>query len=88
MELLEGAPLTDYAAIRSITSRDPEEVLVGALNTWFGSVVACETFHADVHAGRCLLVVGAGGGCCNGGVEPHVCTVECIGKRCTEERKK
>ena len=52
MEQLEGVPLTDYNAIRSITTRDPEEVLIGALNTWFGSVVACETFHADLHAGN------------------------------------
>ncbi len=47
-----GVPLTDYAAIRSVTAKDPELVLVGALNTWFSSVYGCETFHADVHAGE------------------------------------
>lgn len=55
MEMLKGVPLTDLAAIRSITHADPETVLVNALNTWFGSVVGCETFHADVHAGTLLL---------------------------------
>lgn len=55
MEKLEGVPLTDYEAIKSVTNRNPEDVLVGALNTWFGSVVACETFHADVHAGADVL---------------------------------
>lgn len=56
-----GVPLTDYAAIRSVTSRDPEMVLVGALNTWFSSVIGCETFHADVHAGVMVPVPEAHG---------------------------
>ncbi|GFH21519.1 ABC1 domain-containing protein, partial [Haematococcus lacustris] len=59
MERLVGAPLVDYAAIRSITSKDPEAVLVSALNTWFASVMGADTFHADVHAGN-LLVLGDG----------------------------
>lgn len=52
MERLHGVALTDLAAIRSISSADPEETLITALNTWFGSVLGCETFHADVHAGQ------------------------------------
>ena len=37
MDRLHGVPLTDLAAIRAITAaRDPEEILIGALNTWFG----------------------------------------------------
>ena len=51
MERLEGVPLTDLAAIRTATGADPETVLINALNTWFGSLLACPTFHADVHAG-------------------------------------
>ena len=51
MERLKGVPLTDLAAIRRVTSADPEGVLINALNVWFGSVLACETFHADMHAG-------------------------------------
>ena len=54
MERLRGVPLTDLAAIRSITSADPELVLVNALNAWFGSVLAADTFHADMHAGASL----------------------------------
>lgn len=57
MERLHGVPLTDLAAIRSITSADPEQTLITALNTWFGSVLGCETFHADVHAGALCLEV-------------------------------
>ena len=53
MERLHGVPLTDLTSIRSMT-RDPEQTLITALNTWFGSVLGCETFHADVHAGAAL----------------------------------
>jgi hypothetical protein len=57
MERLSGVPLTDLAAIRAVTSKDPEGVLISALNTWFASVLGADTFHADVHAGgsRCYL---------------------------------
>lgn len=51
MEQLSGVPLTDLNSIRSITSKDPETVLINALNTWFASVLGADTFHADVHAG-------------------------------------
>ena len=50
MERLRGVPLTDLAAIQRVTDVDPESILVNALNTWFGSVLACETFHADMCA--------------------------------------
>ncbi|MEW5308611.1 MAG: hypothetical protein WDW38_000556 [Sanguina aurantia] len=56
MERLVGVALTDYSAIRGITARDPEAVLIGALNTWFASVLGAETFHADVHAGNLLVL--------------------------------
>jgi aarF domain-containing kinase len=51
MERLSGVPLTDLASIRAVTSKDPESVLISALNTWFASVLGADTFHADVHAG-------------------------------------
>ena len=74
-----GVPLTDLAAIRSVTTREPELVLISALNTWFSSVLGSETFHADVHAGQSgiarrdsreskdLVRVRRGVGMCNGG---------------------
>lgn len=34
MERLRGSPLTDLDAIRRVTSREPEAVLIAALNTW------------------------------------------------------
>ncbi|KAK9817683.1 hypothetical protein WJX72_000601 [[Myrmecia] bisecta] len=56
MERLHGVPLTDLQSIRSISNANPETTLIAALNTWFGSVLACETFHADVHAGNLLVL--------------------------------
>ncbi|XP_072998205.1 uncharacterized aarF domain-containing protein kinase At5g05200, chloroplastic [Typha latifolia] len=55
MERLYGVPLTDLDSIRSLVP-DPELTLVTALNVWFGSLIACETFHADVHAGNLWLL--------------------------------
>ena len=64
LERLYGSPLTDLNAIRNITGIDAagadaddnaEQILITALNTWFGSVLACESFHADVHAGNLLV---------------------------------
>jgi len=52
MEKLNGVALIDLDAIRGITPVQPENVLIAALNTWFGSVMGAETFHADVHAGK------------------------------------
>ncbi|KAJ6309471.1 hypothetical protein OIU77_015268 [Salix suchowensis] len=51
MERLYGVPLTDLDSISSLVS-SPETSLITALNVWFGSLLACETFHADVHAGN------------------------------------
>ena len=64
LERLYGSPLTDLNAIRDITGIEAagadvddnaERILITALNTWFGSVLACESFHADVHAGNLLV---------------------------------
>ncbi|CAN8298188.1 unnamed protein product [Cochlearia groenlandica] len=55
MERLYGVPLTDLDSIRSLVS-SPENSLITALNVWFGSLLACESFHADVHAGNLWLL--------------------------------
>ncbi|KAJ8764083.1 hypothetical protein K2173_004984 [Erythroxylum novogranatense] len=55
MERLYGVPLTDLDSISSLVS-SPETTLITALNVWFGSLLACETFHADVHAGNLWLL--------------------------------
>lgn len=55
MERLYGVPLTDLNSIRSLVA-NPEKTLITALNVWFGSLLACESFHADVHAGNLLVL--------------------------------
>lgn len=55
MERLYGVPLTDLEAIRSRTP-DPAATLIQALNVWFVSLVACDFFHADLHAGNLLVL--------------------------------
>ncbi|WZZ37799.1 hypothetical protein YC2023_034058 [Brassica napus] len=55
MERLYGVPLTDLDSIRSLVS-SPENSLITALNVWFGSLLSCESFHADVHAGNLWLL--------------------------------
>ncbi|KAL5711469.1 hypothetical protein ACHQM5_021921 [Ranunculus cassubicifolius] len=55
MERLYGVPLTDLESISSLVS-SPETTLITALNVWFGSLLGCETFHADVHAGNLWLL--------------------------------
>lgn len=57
MQRLYGRPLVDLEAVRAYTgSSSPETALVAALNTWMASVVGCESFHADVHAGNLLIL--------------------------------
>ncbi|KAF7148828.1 hypothetical protein RHSIM_Rhsim03G0153700 [Rhododendron simsii] len=55
MERLYGVPLTDLDSISSLVS-SPETSLITALNVWFGSLLACDSFHADVHAGNLWLL--------------------------------
>lgn len=55
MERLYGVPFTDLEHIRQYVA-DPEEALITAMNTWFASLMACEFFHADVHAGNLLVL--------------------------------
>ncbi|KAK4798940.1 hypothetical protein SAY86_024305 [Trapa natans] len=55
MERLYGVPLTDLDSISSLVP-SPETSLITALNVWFGSLLACDTFHADVHAGNLWLL--------------------------------
>lgn len=55
MERLYGVSLTDLDSIRKY-SKDPEQTLVQALNVWFLSLMACDFFHADVHAGNLLVL--------------------------------
>lgn len=55
MERFFGVSLTDIEVLRRYTE-DPAQTLINALNTWFSSLVSCDFFHADVHAGNLMLL--------------------------------
>lgn len=55
MQRLYGVPLTDFEVVKKVSS-DPSQVLITAMNTWFGSLMLCESFHADLHAGNLMLL--------------------------------
>lgn len=55
LERLYGVPLTDLASIRRYC-QDPEQTLITAMHTWFSSLLFCEFFHADVHAGNLMVL--------------------------------
>lgn len=55
MERFHGVPLTDIEVLRQYTD-DPADTLITALNTWFSSLMLCDFFHADVHAGNLMLL--------------------------------
>lgn len=55
MERFYGVPLTDLESIRKYTN-NPELTLITALNTWFASLMLCNFFHADVHAGNLMVL--------------------------------
>lgn len=55
MQRLYGVPLTDFSVVKQY-AKDPSQVLITAMNTWFGSLILCKSFHADLHAGNLMLL--------------------------------
>ena len=55
MQRLYGVPLTDFEVVKQY-AKDPTQVLITAMNTWFGSLMLCKSFHADLHAGNLMLL--------------------------------
>ncbi|MDP9801855.1 ABC1 kinase family protein [Acinetobacter calcoaceticus] len=55
MQRLYGVSLTDFSVVKQYV-KDPSQVLITAMNTWFGSLMLCKSFHADLHAGNLMLL--------------------------------
>lgn len=55
MQRLYGVTLTDFSVVKQY-AKDPSQVLITAMNTWFGSLMLCKSFHADLHAGNLMLL--------------------------------
>ena len=55
MQRLYGVSLTDFDVVKKY-AKDPTQVLITAMNTWFGCLMLCKSFHADLHAGNLMLL--------------------------------
>ena len=55
MSRLRGVSMVDETAMRQYCD-DPAQVMADTLNTWFASLMLCNSFHADLHAGNLMLL--------------------------------
>lgn len=55
MERFFGVSMVDDEAMRQYC-KYPAQVMADTLNTWFASLMMCNTFHADLHAGNLMLL--------------------------------
>ncbi|WP_367110274.1 ABC1 kinase family protein [uncultured Psychrobacter sp.] len=55
MSRLHGVSMIDENAMRQYCT-DPAQVMADTLNTWFASLMLCNSFHADLHAGNLMLL--------------------------------
>ena len=55
MSRLHGVSMVDETAMRQYCD-DPAQVMTDTLNTWFASLMLCNSFHADLHAGNLMLL--------------------------------
>ena len=55
MSRLHGVSMVDETAMRQYCN-DTTQVMADTLNTWFASLMLCNSFHADLHAGNLMLL--------------------------------
>ncbi len=55
MSRLRGVSMVDESEMRQYCD-DPAQVMADTLNTWFASLMLCNSFHADLHAGNLMLL--------------------------------
>ncbi|WP_435978598.1 ABC1 kinase family protein [Psychrobacter sp. DM4] len=55
MSRLNGVSMIDESVMRQYCD-DPAQVMADTLNTWFASLMLCNSFHADLHAGNLMLL--------------------------------
>ncbi|BBI68107.1 kinase [Psychrobacter sp. KH172YL61] len=55
MSRLYGVSMVDESLMRQYCS-DPAQIMADTLNTWFASLMLCNSFHADLHAGNLMLL--------------------------------
>ena len=55
MQRFFGVSMIDDTAMRQYC-KYPAQVMTDTLNTWFSSLMLCNSFHADLHAGNLMLL--------------------------------
>lgn len=55
MQRFFGVSMIDEVAMRQYC-KYPAQVMTDTLNTWFSSLMLCNSFHADLHAGNLMLL--------------------------------
>ncbi|WP_230659642.1 ABC1 kinase family protein [Psychrobacter sp. I-STPA10] len=55
MSRLHGVSMIDEASMRQYCN-DPAAIMTQTINTWFASLMLCNSFHADLHAGNLMLL--------------------------------
>ena len=55
MQRFFGVSMIDDDAMRQYC-QNPAQVMADTLNTWFSSLMLCNSFHADLHAGNLMLL--------------------------------
>ncbi|MGP4713602.1 MULTISPECIES: ABC1 kinase family protein [unclassified Psychrobacter] len=55
MSRLNGVSMINESVMRQYCD-DPAQVMADTLNTWFASLMLCNSFHADLHAGNLMLL--------------------------------
>lgn len=71
MERFYGCSLSDIDAVNRIV-KDPSEPVVAALNAWFSSLMQCQIYHADLHAGNVILLNDGRIGFIDFGIVGHI----------------
>ena len=55
MERFFGVSLSDVAGVKKRTEH-PDIAVINALNTWLASLLQCQIYHADLHAGNVMVL--------------------------------
>jgi predicted unusual protein kinase regulating ubiquinone biosynthesis (AarF/ABC1/UbiB family) len=55
MELLDGVPIDDLAAVEEL-GVDVQPIILGLIRAWFASALRHGVFHGDIHAGNLMIL--------------------------------
>lgn len=71
MERFYGTSLANLEGVKNLCD-DPEAALVDTLNTWVASLLQCQIYHADLHAGNVMMLNNGQVGFIDFGIVGHI----------------